>query len=104
MLAGRVIFSGRGEALDAPAGSLVFIDDPAERRAAVSAEDSSIVLSIGGSVGEAYRVAPWEFWFRVRAAREQGRGDEVSRILAEGLGAYPSDPTLRRLSGDGSSP
>lgn len=51
MLAGRVTFSGGGETLDAQTGSLVFIDDPAERRAAVAVEDGTIVLAIGGLWG-----------------------------------------------------
>jgi hypothetical protein len=75
VLAGRATFSVDGEQVDAPAGTLVFVDDPASRRAATAAEDSTTVLAIGGPVGAAYEPPPWEEIFlreraRVAAARE----------------------------------
>jgi quercetin dioxygenase-like cupin family protein len=97
VLSGRATFVCGGQTLEAPTGTLVFIEDPAERRAATAEEDGTAVLAVGGPVGEPYRVAPWEYWFRVRAAREQGGADDAEAILAEGLAAYPDDPTLRRL-------
>jgi hypothetical protein len=98
VLRGRATFVCSEQTLDAPSGTLVFVEDPAERRAATAEEDGTVVLAVGGPVGEPYRVAPWEYWFRVRAARAQGREDDAEAILAEGLAAYPDDATLRRLS------
>jgi hypothetical protein len=40
--------------VDAPARTLVFLEDPASRRGAVAAEDGTTVLAIGGPVGEGY--------------------------------------------------
>lgn len=98
VLAGRATFTCNGRDLEASAGTLVFLDDPAERRAAVAMEAQTRVLAIGGPVGEGYQVAPWEYWFRARAAREQGRQAEAAAIVADGLAMYPDDPTLRKLS------
>jgi hypothetical protein len=60
VLEGRATFTVDGEDVDAAAGTLVFLEDPAARRAAVAAEDGTTVLAIGGPVGEAYRPPPWD--------------------------------------------
>ena len=72
VLSGRATFTCGGRDVDAPAGTLVFLDDPAERRAARAAESGTTVLAIGGPAGEPYRVAPWEHWFRARRALAGG--------------------------------
>jgi hypothetical protein len=60
VLAGRATFTVDGEDVDAPAGTLVFVDDPASRRGAVAAEAPTTVLAIGAPLGEGYRPPPWE--------------------------------------------
>jgi hypothetical protein len=97
VLAGRAIFTVGGRDLDAPAGTLVFLDDAAERRRADAVAAQTMVLAIGGPVGEGYEVAPWEYWFRARAARERGLEADAAAIVAEGLASYPNDPTLENL-------
>jgi hypothetical protein len=96
---GRATFSAAGQELDAPAGQLVFFDDPAERRAARAAEPGTMLLAIGGPVGEGYEVAPWEYWFRAERARARGSATEARTIAEEGLARYPDDGRLRRLLG-----
>ena len=97
VLSGRATFTVGGAEIDAPAGTLVFLDDPAERRAARAAAAGTTVLAIGGPAGEAYEVAPWEYWLRAKLARERGREEEARAILAEGIERYPDEPELRRL-------
>ena len=63
VLEGRATFTVDGEGLDAPAGTLVFVDQPASRRAASGAGPHTTVLAIGGPVGEPYEPAPWEKLF-----------------------------------------
>ena len=63
VLRGRARFTVDGADVDAPAGTLVFVDDPASRRAAVAEEDGTLVLAIGGPVGEPYSPPPWEEMF-----------------------------------------
>jgi hypothetical protein len=97
VLSGRATFSYGGRDLDAPAGRLVFFEHPAERRSATAAEPWTTILAIGGPVGEAYEVAPWEYWFRVERAEANGNADEARAIAAEGIARYPEDPRLHRL-------
>jgi hypothetical protein len=85
VLEGTARFTVGGETFDAPAGTLVFFDDPAERRAAVAAVPNTTVLAIGGKVGEPFAVSPWEFFFRADAALRAGDRDAALRALEEGL-------------------
>ena len=48
VLSGRATFTMGGERVDVPAGSLVYVADPAVRRQAVAAEPNTTVLAIGG--------------------------------------------------------
>ena len=96
VLRGRATFTIDGRDLAAPTGTFVFLDDPAERRTARAEEPHTTVLAVGGPVGEAYEVPPWEFWFRVLRAREQGRRDEAGAIAEAGLARYPDDARLAR--------
>ncbi|MGH2948133.1 MAG: methyltransferase domain-containing protein [Solirubrobacteraceae bacterium] len=47
VLAGRASFTIDGEELDAPAGTLVLVRDPAAHRQATAAEDGTAVLALG---------------------------------------------------------
>ena len=88
VLSGRATFTAAGEKVDAPAGTLVFFDDPGEPRAAVAVEDGTSLLAIGGPVGEPYRIRPWEYWFRARRARLAGDESHALAIESEGRCAY----------------
>ena len=57
---GRATFTVEGEAIDAPAGTLVAVSDPGLKRKAVAEEDGTAILAIGAPTGQAYEVAPWE--------------------------------------------
>jgi hypothetical protein len=57
---GRATFTIGGETVEAPAGGLVAVTDPAIRRKAVSEEDGTVILAVGAPRGRAYEVAPWE--------------------------------------------
>ena len=60
VLSGRATFTIAGDPVDAPAGSLVFIKDPATRRSAVADEAATEILVIGGRAGAAFSVSGWE--------------------------------------------
>jgi hypothetical protein len=57
---GRATFTVEGEEIDAPAGTLVAVSDPAASRKAVAAEDGTAILAIGAPNGRPYEVSPWE--------------------------------------------
>ncbi len=60
VLSGRATFTVEGEPVDAPAGSLVFVKDPATRRGAVADEAATEILVIGGRPGAPFSVSSWE--------------------------------------------
>ena len=57
---GSATFTVDGETVDAPAGTFVFVRDPAAKRKAVAAEPETTVLVIGGRPGEAFEPSAWE--------------------------------------------
>ena len=54
---GSATFTLDGEEIEAPQGTVVFVQ-PAATRKAVATSDETIVLSVGGRRGEAYRLPP----------------------------------------------
>ena len=64
VMSGHATFTVDGEDLDAPAGTLVFVRDPALTRSAVATTDGTSILAIGGRPGAAFEVSRWErAWF-----------------------------------------
>src|SRR5262249_36236807 len=57
---GAADFSVGAEQVDAPAGTLVFVRDPALVRTAFAREPGTVVLAFGGAPGEAFAVSTWE--------------------------------------------
>jgi hypothetical protein len=98
VVSGRAIFTVDGADVDAPAGTAVFVDDPAARRGARAEDPGTTVLAIGGPPGEAYEVAPWEYWFRVRQAIAHERHDEARVLAEEGLARFPDDARLQQVA------
>jgi tetratricopeptide (TPR) repeat protein len=94
VVSGHATFTVDGREIDAPPGTLVFLDDPKEKRGAVATEDGTTVLAIGGARGEAYRVSPWEYAFASTPAWRRLDWDEAERLLREGLAAHPGNPSL----------
>jgi hypothetical protein len=60
VMSGHATFTVDGHDLDAPAGSLVFVRDPALMRGARAIEDGTVILVVGGKPGAAYSVSRWE--------------------------------------------
>ena len=56
---GHATFTLDGETLDAPAGMVVFLPDPAVHRQAVATEDGTVVLAVG-SVPGTHPPSEWE--------------------------------------------
>lgn len=60
VLTGHATFTIDGEEAEAPAGTFVYVPDPAASRRAVAREAGTTVLCLGGTPGEAFAVSPWE--------------------------------------------
>lgn len=91
---GHAAFTVAGEEIDAPAGTFVFVRDPAAQRHATAAAPDTTVLVIGGKRGEPFEVSAWEYYFAATPAAEAGDYAEAVRIAAEGLERRPDHPAL----------
>lgn len=84
--AGRASFTIDDETYDAPAGTYVFVPDPASERSAVATEPNTTVLSFGGP--PTFEPSAWEWAFRaaplIRTDPEGAR-----EILNDGLRVHP---------------
>lgn len=78
-------------ALDAPAGTYVFVPDPASHRHAIAVEPGTTVLSFGGPA--TFTPSAWEWSFRANPLL--GTDPERARaILDEGFAVHPDSPSL----------
>jgi hypothetical protein len=86
---GRAKFTLNGEEVDAPAGTIVFLDDPSVKRLAIAEEEGTTVLAIGAKPGEAFTPSVWEWVFEGYATTP----DEAISIVQDGireLGEHPA--------------
>jgi hypothetical protein len=94
VLSGRARFTVAGQEIDAPAGTLVFCEDPAERRSAIAVEADTTVLVVGSRVGEAFTISPWEWYFRADAALTRGDPAAALAVMDDGLARYPDNASM----------
>jgi mannose-6-phosphate isomerase-like protein (cupin superfamily) len=66
---GSATFTVDGETVDAPAGTFVYVPDPASTRSAVAHEAGATVVCLGGIPGKAFSVSPWEQKYDPASAR-----------------------------------
>jgi mannose-6-phosphate isomerase-like protein (cupin superfamily) len=89
---GRATFTIDGEEIDAPAGTYVFVPDPASHRHAIAAEPDTTVLSFGGP--PTFEPSAWEWTFRAAAARKAGELDRAREILEDALATFPESAAV----------
>jgi tetratricopeptide (TPR) repeat protein len=90
VLNGGATFTIDGEKVEAPAGSLVFVRDPATKRGAVATEVGTTVLAVGATPGEAYRVMPPEGQ-EAMEAYNKGDFEKAIERLGQVLAREPND-------------
>ena len=91
---GRATFTVAGDEVDAPAGTMVFVRDPAHRRKAVADEDGTVVLVFGGTPGEPYEPSAWEWVAPALVPARAGDFERAAAITWEGLEHHPDHPAL----------
>jgi tetratricopeptide (TPR) repeat protein len=89
VLTGRATFELDDETLDAPAGTIVFLRDPAVRRYARAAEPHTTVLAVGGKPGEAYTPSAWEWYFEAERFRDPLDPEAALRLMDEANERFP---------------
>src|SRR6187402_3833026 len=83
VVAGRATFVLDGDEVDVPAGSAVFLRDPAVKRYARAEEAGTTVLAIGGKPG-LHEVSAWEHFFVAYAVVDEDPARALA-ALDEGL-------------------
>jgi hypothetical protein len=87
---GSATFTLDGETVSAPAGTYIFLRDPAVHRHAVADEPGTAVLSFGGWRDRAFVVSSWEARFRAAGIREQDP-QGARELYEEALAGDPDD-------------
>ena len=90
---GHARFEIGGERVDAPAGSLVFVQ-PNVRRVAFAEKAGTTIVVVGGTPGQAYHPVGWEIWSPLRARYEAGEHEAVRDELRPLVEANPQYPLL----------
>lgn len=85
VVSGRARFTVDGDEIDAPAGTIVFLPDPQALRKAVSEDEGTTVLAVGGWPDKAFEPSGWEWPFEADPLSKAGRHDEALAIMADGL-------------------
>jgi mannose-6-phosphate isomerase-like protein (cupin superfamily) len=88
---GHARFEIDGEAVDAPAGTFVFVP-PGATRTAFAEQPGTTVVAMGATPGQPYEVFGWEVWAPLNPLYREGRYDEVAergREIAEANPQYP---------------
>jgi quercetin dioxygenase-like cupin family protein len=84
VLSGHATFTVDGEEVDAPAGTLVYLDDVAQKRHAVANEAGTTVLAVGGMPG-VHEPSAWEYFFPALPLLRDGDYDAARRVLEKGM-------------------
>jgi mannose-6-phosphate isomerase-like protein (cupin superfamily) len=89
---GHATFTVDGNEIDAPTGTLVFVD-PETRRSAVANQPGTTVLVAGATPGKVFEISPWEETWEpnqeaMKLYREERYG-EAADVLRDALESYP---------------
>ena len=82
---GRARFTLGEDEVEADAGTIVYVRDPATRRAAIALEDGTAVLAVGGKPGAAYEPSAWEWVFAASPHRQRGDYARALETVREGF-------------------
>lgn len=88
---GHAVFTIEGDEVDAPAGTFVFVRDPAAKRKAVAKEPETTIVVAGGVPGQAFEPAPWERSARALRHWQTRDWDAAIAELAAAHEEYPED-------------
>jgi len=81
---GHAVFTVDGDEVDAPAGTIVYLDDVKQKRHAIAKAAGTTVLAIGGVPGR-HEPSAWEYFFPALPAMRKGHYDAARRILEENM-------------------
>ena len=88
---GRAKFTVAGDEIDAPAGTYVFVRDPAAKRGAVAEEPETTIVAVGAPAGEAFTPSPWERSARAFAYWSTDEFEKAVELLSKAHEEHPED-------------
>jgi mannose-6-phosphate isomerase-like protein (cupin superfamily) len=88
---GHAVFTINEDEVDAPAGTFVFVRDPAAKRKAVAKEAGTTVLAAGGPRGKAFEPVEWERGAHALRHWETKDWEAAVAELSELHGEHPED-------------
>ena len=97
VIRGHATFTVDGEEIDAPWGTIVYLDDPKQRRHAIAKEAGTTVLAVGGKPG-ASEISSWEYIFPSLPARNAEDWDTARTILEDALSEHDLPPVRYHLA------
>jgi AraC-like ligand binding domain len=86
VVTGHATFTVDDREVDAPAGTLVLVPP--------GVKNDTTALVIGGPVGAAGPISPFEYWYAAGPAYDAGEYARAYEIAAEGLAEHPDNGTL----------
>jgi tetratricopeptide (TPR) repeat protein len=90
VIAGRATFTLDGEAVDAPAGSVVHVPEPTVKRSAVGTAGTT-VLVVGAKRGEAFTPSQWERSAQALRFWPTEEWDKAIEVLEQHLAETPDN-------------
>jgi len=91
---GHATFHLDGNDVDAPAGTLVVLKDPAVKRGATAVATDTLVLAVGGKPGEAFTPSAWESYFSASPLAKEGRYDEAIQLMQADAEQHSEKPAF----------
>ena len=98
VLRGRAKFTVGEESADAPQGTLVYVP-PQVFRTAVAEEDDTVVLAVGGIIGQAFDGGNWDTYAVADELRRGGRVEEGREVLRKAREERPDSWAMAYNSG-----
>jgi len=88
VLRGRATFTLADDEVDAPAGTIVFLQ-PDTKRGAIAAEDGTAVLAVGAKPGVVFEPSLWEDVFAANAYADKGELDRARKLMTDLVEQHP---------------
>jgi hypothetical protein len=89
VISGAATFKVGQETVEARPGTIVFVRDPALKRAASATEDGTTILTVGGKPGAAFTMSPWELNADVFPLFDRGEFERARVMLGDAVEQFP---------------
>jgi hypothetical protein len=92
---GHAVFTLDGEEVAAPAGTVVYVRDPAVTRGASAKHAKTTIVAVGARPGDVYQPRSWETNAQIPALFDSGEHEKAKEILTKSLDKYEDKAGIR---------